>query len=193
MDDEEFIEGERRARREHVRFFSNAAKPERERWVVREFLSNLSISVSEDNLISPKRNDDVDIIFCDANFQVKELTDRVCRRSSEVREDLKRAEAATRAEDLLDTPTGGDIVWVEAHPRIRDQASNNQYPPRSRREIDLLFYITRRHAYADPSLQLDDLSALGWRSISCLIGKHSYVLVAASHAPSFLRDRYSGS
>jgi hypothetical protein len=57
----------------------------------------------------------------------------------------------------------------------------------------LLFYITRRHAFLDRSLQPADLSSLGWRSISCLFGKHSYVLVAASHAPSFLRDCYNGN
>jgi hypothetical protein len=32
MDDEDVIEAERRTRREHARFFSNSAKPERERW-----------------------------------------------------------------------------------------------------------------------------------------------------------------
>lgn len=33
-DEKEFIEAVRREREEEVRFFSNAAKPERERWVV---------------------------------------------------------------------------------------------------------------------------------------------------------------
>lgn len=83
MDDEDVIEAERRTRREHARFFSNSAKPERERWVVREFLANLSISVSEDGLTSPSQNDDVDVIFRDAKFQVKEILDDPCLRATE--------------------------------------------------------------------------------------------------------------
>src|ERR1041384_1601055 len=104
MNNEELIETVRRAREEEVRFFSNAAKPERERWVVQEFLRNLSISVSEDELISPKQNDDVDVKFRDANFQVKELLEANCRRASEVRAALKRAETAAQPKELFETP-----------------------------------------------------------------------------------------
>jgi len=34
------------------RFFSNAAKPERERWIVKEFLQSLDISIAEADLQS---------------------------------------------------------------------------------------------------------------------------------------------
>lgn len=193
MSNEEFIEAERCRRRELVRFFSNDAKPERERWVVREFLKNLSIPFSEGDFTSAAQSDDVDVVFRNARFQVKELTDPDCRRYSEIKEDLKRAEDAIRPQDLFDTPISYDLVWVDAYPLIHDRATNNQYPPRSSRRVDLLFYITRTHAFLAPSRQSDNLSSLGWRSVSCLIGKRSYVLAAASHAPLFLRDRYSGS
>jgi hypothetical protein len=90
MEDREIIKSFRRAREQQVRFFSNAAaKPERERWVVHEFLKMLAIALSEDELFSPKESDDVDLVFRDANFQVKELPEPDCRRSSEVREGLE--------------------------------------------------------------------------------------------------------
>ncbi len=193
MNNEELVKAVRRASRERRRFFSPTAKPERERWVVREFLANLSILVSEDELTSPPQDDDVDVIFGEAHFQVKEITDSDCRRSSEVLSDLTRAESATRPEELFDIPVAHDIVWVDGYPLICDEASSHLYPPKSRRKLDLLFYITRRHTFLDRLQQPTDLSTLGWRSISCLFGRHSYVLVAASHAPSFLRDCYDGS
>ena len=192
MNNEKLIEAVRRARKEEKRFFSSTAKPERERCVVRKFLANLSILVSEDELISLPQDDDGDVIFGEAHFQVKEITDADCRRSSEVLADLKRAESATRPEELFDIPVARNIIWVDAYPLICDEASSHLYPPKSRSKLDLLFYITRRHAFLDRSLQPADLSSLGWRSISCLFGRHSYVLVAASHAPSFLRDCYDG-
>lgn len=73
MDSEELIEFVRRARREETRFFSNVAKSERERWVVKEFLANLSISATEDEFKSRAQNDDVNVVFRDACFQVKEI------------------------------------------------------------------------------------------------------------------------
>jgi len=190
MNNEELIEAVCRVRKEEKHFFSPTAKPKRERWVVREFLANLSILASEDELVSPPQDDDVDVIFDETHFQVTEITDADCRRSSEVLADLKRAESATRPEELFDIPIARDIVWVDAYPLICDEASSRLYPLKSRSKLDLLFYITRRHAFLDRSRQPNSLSSLGWRSISCLFSKHSYVLVAATHAPSFLRDCY---
>jgi hypothetical protein len=187
MSDKEFIENERRARKNQVRFFSNAGKPERERWVVLEFLRNLSIPVSEAELISENQYDDVDVRFRDANFQLKEIADPDCRRSSEVRDALARAETATQPNELFDDPSARDIEWVDAYPLILKHAADVRYPLARRQELDLLFYITHRYAFLDQSAQPEEFSSLGWRSISCLHGSASYVLVSSTNAPSFLK------
>lgn len=193
MGDREIIESLRRAREEEVRFFSNAAKPERERWVVHEFLKTLSISLSKDELYSPKESDDVDVVFRDANFQVKELPEPDCRRSSEVLEDLKRAETANHPTELFGPLVAKDIVFEDAYPFIQIYARDHRYPSSSRSKLDLLVYVTHPHAVLDRKSQPSDLSTLGWRSISCLFGTHAYVLVAAKNAPPFLRAQCRSS
>ncbi len=187
MTDAEIIEHFRRARQEEARFFSNAAKPERERWVVAEFLRTLSVPFSDDELLSPKEADDIDVVFRDANFQVKELPERNCRRSLEVHDDLKRAETATNPTELFGPLVATDIVYEDAFPSIQRFANDARYPPAARAKLDLLVYVTHHHAVIDPKTQPSELSSLGWRSISCLFGKHAYVLVAADDTPSFLR------
>ena len=193
MSDKEFIEIALRARKEEDRFFSNLAKPERERWVVEEFLKQLAIFVSDGDLLSQPQSDSIDVVFRDANFQVKELTERNCRRSSEVREAFKRAQQATQPTELHGTLVAHDIELVDAYTFIRQFAMDPRYPEGSRSKLDLLIYVTRTHAGLDRCAQPTDLATLGWRSISCLYGEHSYVLVAANDAPAFLKDQHNGT
>ena len=187
MTDEEIIEHFRRVRHEQARFFSNAAKAERERWVVAEFLKTLSVPFSDNELLSPKESDDIDVVFRDANFQIKELPEPNCRRSFEVREDLKRAETATNPMELFGPLVATDIVYEDAFPSILRYANDARYSPSARAKLDLIVYVTHHHAFVDRATQPPDLSSLGWRSISCLFGKHAYVLVAGDNAPTFLR------
>lgn len=193
MDDAEIIEEIRRERAELVRFFSNAAKPERERWVVNKFLKTLSVSFSEHELVPQNESNDVDIVFREANFQVKELPEPNCRRSSEVREDLKRAETVTKPMELFGPLVVTDIVYEDAYPSILGFASNRRYSPAARAKLDLLVYVTHHHAVLNRAAQPTELSSLGWRSISCLFGPHAYVLVAANDAPTFLRNNCTGT
>ena len=153
MDSKDFIERVRRAREEEVRFFSNPNREERERWVVREFLRTLLISLSDDELHSPKQSDDVDVVFRDANFQVKELPEANCRRSSEVRAALERAETATQPMELYEPLVAEEFIWVDAYPFIQQYARDRRYTPASRAMLDLLVYVTRPHAVLDRATQ----------------------------------------
>ena len=67
-----------------------------------QFLQNLDISISEGDLQSLTEDDDVDVVFRDASFQVKELPEANCLRSSEVKAALKRAETAVQPIDLYE-------------------------------------------------------------------------------------------
>lgn len=193
MSDREIIEAIRRERAEQVRFFSNAAKPERERWVVNEFLKMLSVSFSDDELISQNESDDVDVIFREANFQIKELTEPNCRRLSEVHDDLKRAEMAMTPMEAFAPLVATDKIYEDVYPSILRFANDFKYSPAARGKLDLLIYVTYSDATLSRVNQPRELSSLGWRSISCLYGPHAYILVAANDAPAFLRDQYISS
>lgn len=56
-------------------YFSNENKPARECWVVSLFLSLIKIEYQDQELVSPEQSSKADVLFRDARFQVKELTD----------------------------------------------------------------------------------------------------------------------
>ena len=188
MTDEEFIERNRRSWEEDIRFFSN--KPEMERWIARNFLKRLSVSFTDEELISPQQADDVDVIFHKARFQIKELVDENYRRDAENKAALKRAETAKVPVDLIGPMTASEIILVDAYDFILKFASDKKYVPNSKRSLDLLIYVTRPHAGLDRKCQPAELGSYGWRSISCLYGEKPYVLIASDDAPSFLKANY---
>jgi len=187
-EDRAFIEAVRRSREEEARFFSN--KPEMERWTVGEFLTRRGVVFRADELISPPENDNVDVVFRDARFQVKEIYDPAERRDDDIRESLKLAKQAVTPGDLFPPLVARDIVVSDLAELVFSKASSPKYPPRDRQVLDLLCYVTRTYAGFNepPRIVGQKLSGLGWRSISCLLGHRAYVLTSSPHAPDFLRE-----
>lgn len=192
MTDEEFIEKERLAWEKEVRFFSTNTEPER--WVVREFLERLSISFTVDELISQREADDIDVRFRDANFQIKELYPEDYHRDSENKAALNRAQNAKVLSDLIPVIEAKDCLEViDAYDRILEFAGDKRYTPASKRQLDLLVYVTRPGAGLNPQQRPPELAAYGWRSISCLYGENPYVLLASNDAPRFLSAAYANA
>lgn len=188
-EERKIIEVVRRAREEALRFFSNdeEAQAERERWVVREFLSTFGIIFNDDELISPPQADEVDVAFRDARFQVKEIYDPRERRYAELKEDLRRAETATQLKDLYGEVEARDNRYVDVLPLIEKFASDPKYTP-SRARTDLLCYVTRTDATIQQPAQVPP-ALQQWRSVSCLFGSKPMILATQADAPSFLKVR----
>ena len=189
MSEKDFVESERRWWAKQAHFFSNKGKPERERWVVGEFLTHLSVSYSEDDLIAYSQDGDVDIGFRNARFQVKELVTPGMRRGAEIKQLWKQAESATNVEDLIGYLTSYDVpAFAQAYDLICSEAAAqaSKYIPS---RLDLLVYVTRTHAspIRVEEVVTDHLAAIGWRSISCLMGCKAVVLYASEAAPLELR------
>src|SRR4249920_3168078 len=70
---------------ENLRFYSNAGKEERERWVVAEYLTRLPVPFDPNELRSHVQKSKVDVEFRDARFQVKEIPDPNFRRGEEIK------------------------------------------------------------------------------------------------------------
>ena len=81
MDDRENLKHQLESAKADLDFFSNRGKPERERWVVSEFLRVAGIPFHESELLSPEQESKTDVEFREARFQVKELTDPGLRRT----------------------------------------------------------------------------------------------------------------
>lgn len=191
MNDEEFIAATIAAREESVSFFSAARKPERERWVVEEFLRNLGIEPPVGSIASPS-DEPPDVVFREARFEIKEIMDAGRRRHSEYKESLRRAKEAKCVDELFEMYTPKDITYIELCELVKDTLPKiRQYAPATQRELDLLFYINldEVHGYASAGITASPLlQECGWRSISFVSGPLAVVLFAGEHAPSFILE-----
>lgn len=192
MDEAEILKKIRADAREDMQFHSNAGKAERERWVVGDFLRVLDLTFSSDELISPNQHSPVDVVFRDAQFQVKEIPDPAIRRGALIRETFIAVSKAARLEEIIlpftesDTPAVTRIYDL-VRERAEELARSGKYS-KDIASLDLIFYVTRTHAGLIQSHEIheSDFALLGWRSVSCLAGNHAAVLFASKRAPLFM-------
>ena len=191
-DDEEYLEAQRKARAAAVDFFRSANKPERERRVVRAFLTNLGLSFADSELVAVQ--DPPDVRFRDANFEVKEIPDEGRRRHQEYKERLEEAIGATAPTKSVRTVAYNELAISKVYDLILQRAkalAAEKYPSEVRRNLDLLFYVNLIHTFEFVEAPFPDvtaLPALGWRSVSFVKGYRSCVLLATPRAPNFVRN-----
>lgn len=195
MTDEEYMEAQRKARAESVEYFRSANKSERERWVVREFLMNLGLTLTEAEIQTPSQ-DPPDVLFRDANFEIKEILSDGRRRHQEYKEGLQKAHKATSPSELVEMYTPRDVavfdvcagVYVEAK-----KLADVKYAVNTRKTLDLLFYVNLTDVSGLRETPFPDaapIDKLGWRSVSFLMGYRSCALSLAEDAPSFLSSAH---
>ena len=177
---DELLADMKRAWAGQARFFSNAGKEEREHWVVTEFLVHLKVAFSAAELRSHPQASKVDVEFRTARFQVKEITDPNFRRGDEIRTTYERV---MRAMSLQDTVGPGFVYDIppplSGNAVVRDTAADLAASATYRddkAQLDLLCYVTRTRTSlieAD-EVRRSEVAAIGWRSISCLIGRSGH-------------------
>jgi len=191
----DFIKESIDAVKEALHFFSNKCKPDREKWVVREFLFQLDIVFEKEDVFE-SRNEPADVDYCDARFQVKEIYDEGRRRCDEYKESLRKAESATSASDLLEPYSYKKIACDEIASRVASWAlslSQKKYGPSECRSTDLLFYFNLEgtHVAGDvlTNTNIETLSSkmVAWRSVSVFAGDCAFVLHTSEQAPDFLK------
>lgn len=190
VDNAALLEEIKRAAKDAAWFYSNKGKEAREKWVVAAFLHRICLSFEESELNSPPQESKVDVQFRLANFQVKEITDPNIRRGEEVKLIYKKVMAARTLEETLCPSFVYDVpASSSGYQLVRQQANGDKYYGH-RGYLDLLCYVTRTRTskISIRDVSLSELMALGWRSISCLIGNQATVLYAAEDAPIFLKE-----
>jgi hypothetical protein len=179
--------------KESLKFFSNDMKPDRERWVCREFLENLRIKALDRELVSSKE-DPPDVLFRSARFEVKELMDENRPRMAEYRKSLEKAETATDAGELLEryepkTMSASDVRDIVL---LQAQELEKKYPKAVRESLDLVFYVNLQdYATIGSVIDVSQLpkSVTEWKSVSFVSNNCSCVIWAANDGPDFLADR----
>jgi Putative endonuclease, protein of unknown function (DUF1780) len=191
MNNDSYLNDIRNGIKESVDFFASQDKFIRERWVVDEFLINLSMPFAEADLV--RGSDPPDVIFRDAQFEVKEILDEGRKRHAEFKQALVQANAATDPAELLEEYSPKDISIQEVYALIHSRAADyaiRKYSRDIREQIDLLFYINLEDVIGfieTPFPDVTPLALLGYRSVSFLEGHRSCVLCANPNAPSFLQ------
>lgn len=191
MDDDAYLNDIRKGLKESVDFFSNQDKFIRECWVVSNFLTNLSIPFTETDLV--RGTDPPDVVFHDAQFEVKEILDKGRKRHTEYKQALVRANAATDPEETLEMYSPKDTSIQEVYALVHSVAADfsvRKYSPKDRSQMDLLCYINLDDVMGfleTPFPDVTPLALLGYRSVSFIEGHRSCVLCAGPSAPSFLR------
>jgi len=195
MDDQEILNHLKNSAWEDVKYFSNSNKEERERWVVSEFLSILGVEHNKGELQSLEQENKIDVFFNNAQFQVKELTDPNFKRGKMYKDTYNSIKTATSLEEISLPVNGYDTSPVSNMYKLvlekaRELANSKTYNI-LKNEIDLLIYVTRTRASLIQAHEIksEELSILGWRSISCVNSKQAVVLHSTQLAPKFLTEK----
>jgi len=188
--DEQHLQAVRVGLARSIEFFASRNRPERERWVAREFVRNLNVRARESSFVSPA-DDPPDVLYRGCRFEVKEVLDPGRRRHQEYRDELAKANAATNSSDLLKSYTPKEISPAEVGKLVlgQVQALSRKYEPTLKRSLDLLVYVNLlEHTLDGEDMPaFEEFSGRGWRSISALIGRCSIVFYAGRGAPRLLR------
>jgi hypothetical protein len=192
MNDRKILDVLQEGYRRDIDFYSNAQKDVRERWIVSQFLLDIGVEYTSDELQSLEIDNDVDVIFRDASFQTKEITDPNLLRDRDLKSVYRSIKAANEIDDVnwINEPRDLPAVTSIFELLIADATSlSKRYA--SKQKLDLLFYVTRSMAsiLLEEEISTDIFSELGWRSVSCLNSKQSVVLYASSVSAEFLKVR----
>lgn len=190
--DAEFIKDTIEAIKEARHFFANECKPDREKWVVSQFLFQLDIKFAKED-VRESQDEPADVDYRNARFQVKEIYDEGRRRGDEYKESLRKAETATSTSDFLEPYSPQKITCDDVVSLAAKQASmwQQKYGAFECSSTDLLFYFN----YKDTHVSGDMLTDVGahssemaaWRSVSVFAGDCAFVLHASEKAPDFLK------
>lgn len=167
-------------------------KEYKETWVVNEFLSNLNIKFDPNEILKTDE-EPPDVIFRNANFEIKAIYDENRRMLKEYQEDLIKAKKACSFNEAFNfreyNPVDISIQEIVdlVNARLRDYiVSTEQY-----QKIDMLFYFNRFFTrIADDKKYTISEEALWkkWRSVSVVKnGGVSFILWARDNAPDFIK------
>ncbi len=195
MDEREILDVLEKAAWDNVKYFSNANKDQRERWVVSKFLSILKVEYREGEIRSVDQHSKVDVCFRGASFQIKELTDPDLQRGKMYKNAYASIKAAKSLDEVSligevqDVPPVANMYELVLE-KATELADDKLYST-SKGQLDLLIYVTRTRASLIQPDEITDeaFSGLGWRSVSCVNEKQAVVLFSSSSAPDFLNER----
>jgi hypothetical protein len=188
MDENKLINEITRAIEKSVAFFSPRRKKDRELWIVEEFLKNLGINFNKEEL-KYSYEEPIDIVFRDANFQIKEIQEKERKRHKEFKDDLKKARCAKQFSELLTHSIPQKITLQEIVNRMQEELQSYIIDPAETKNVDILFYENIGHWGISSIEYVLPCEWEKWRSVS-MVGNGGICLIfcAKEDAPDFIRS-----
>lgn len=165
---------------ETITFFGNKKKPDREIWVLKEFLEYLPVTVQDIDVTASKAEPN-DAFYKDIGFQIKEIQTEGRKRGKEYKEKLNSITDKTKPEDFLESyspihvPLSESITIVgkELERHRNDKYKNNTS------DMNVLVYLNLSGTtYTNDSV---DAALIGselhhWKSVSLVTNNCAVVL-----------------
>lgn len=190
MDEREIIKEHIQSLEESLAFLKD--KENMQTWVVSEFLKSLNLNFKKEEIINIKE-EPIDVIFRNANFQIKTIYDQDRKMHKEYKEKLERAKSATSYSEALQLFDYDftDISIQEIGNIIEEKLKVYILSPEQYEKIDMLFYFNRLHHKITDSNNFtfsNELLWKRWRSVSMLKnGKINFIFCANDNAPDFIK------
>ncbi len=189
--EKELIDELRRDTQESIIYFSNKNKKERERAICRAFLRCLGIIFMECDIISDS-NEPTDVKFQNAEFQIKELQDKDRKRHAEYKESYKKYKRVSTVKELFEEYTHQEISLQEVCNQLTDFLKKyaNKLGKKMCNNLDLLVYVNLKDKeleYNNGVIEYSNIAKQGWRSVSMIMNRCSYIFYANDNATEFLK------
>ena len=173
---------------------SNHNKSERERMTCAAFLRCLGMKFLALEIELPEQNDNKDVNFRGACFQIAESFDCKRKRGDEYKAREEMLIMAKNIEDtLLPIEWSSPISYEELFEIVAETLSKKSKHYGGHRgcaSLDALVHINRKRFLDISSSRMttfDKLVSQGWRSVSLLFPPYSHVIFAKRDAPEFLK------
>ncbi len=183
MDD--YVKSVKEGLEESVKFFENKNKQEREKWVLREFLSYLPVEF-EDSHIKGSDAEPNDVFYKEFGFQVKEVQTEGRKRGKEYKDKLQSISEETRPDDLTEQYSPTHITLNESLSGVVSELARHREEKYSNNtgHMNVLVYLnlsdtTYTSGQVDLSVISDELDC--WKSVSLVANNCAIVLRCNDH------------
>jgi hypothetical protein len=183
-----YIDDLKKHTEESITFFSNSMKSERERSVCAALLRSLGIKFKVKEIVA-KKNDPPDVVFGNANFEIRELYEVGRKRHDEYHDRLKELKNAQSINDTLipiesPKPITYDFIFTGLESALSSKAK--KYGAGKCSSLDALVYVTFPQKFLNIKSRIPNSNRIeeqGWRSVSFIIPPFGHVVCCREDAP----------
>jgi len=187
---DEYVKSIKDGLSESVTFFGNSKKPDREIWVLKEFLEYLPVTV-QDSDVQLSEAEPNDAFYKDIGFQIKEIQTEGRKRGKEYKDNLSSITDETKPQDLLEHYSPFHVPLSTALTRVGVELERHRKEKykNSTGDMNVLVYLNLNDTTytKDPvDTTFIDSELRHWKSVSLVTNNCAIVLSCADRSNKLL-------